>query len=88
MTSERPDVQPIDVRGTVFTIAAFLVAAAYQGLWYLAPDFLALPLWPGAALSVALVLAILAFAVPIFVAWLMARYDHHDETETYETSGH
>lgn len=88
MTSKRPDVQPLDIRGTIYTAVAFVVAALYQTLWYVAPDFLAQPLWQGATLTVAFLLGTIAVTGPIFLAWLVARNDDAEPDETYETSSH
>ncbi len=88
MGLKKPDVQPLDVRGVTFTVAAILVAALYQGLWYVAPNFLALPLWQGATLSVAFLLGSLALAAPVILAWLAIRFDDANSSETFETSGH
>ena len=81
MTSDRPDVQPLDVIGTIYTAIAFTTSALYQTLWYIAPGFLARPLWQGATLTVAFLLGTIAILGPILLAWLVARDDVADTTE-------
>lgn len=88
MTQERSDVQPLDKRGTIYTIVAFVLAALYQSLWYIAPNFLAQPLWQGGTLSVAFLLGTIAITGPILLAWLISRDDIANTSETYETSNH
>jgi hypothetical protein len=83
----RPDVQPVDRRGTGFVITAVLLAAVYQALWYVAPEFLAQPLWPGTALTVAFPLGTIAILAPAVLAWLMASKDIAS-TERFHSSGH
>jgi hypothetical protein len=77
----------LDKRGAVWTVIAVLVVSAYQALYFLAPDFLAIPLWPGSSLTYAFLLGTLAIVIPVAVGWWMIRSDAPDG-ETYDTTDH
>jgi hypothetical protein len=87
MPSIRSDVQPLDKAGALYALAALAFAAIYQAIWYLAPEFMEIPMW-GSAIPLSMPFGILALFMPLFFAWLIARKDDQTSTETYETSGH
>lgn len=65
----------LDKRGALWTAATVGVVSAYQALYFLAPEFLAIPLWRGSALTMAFLLGTLSIAVPVVAGWWMIRGD-------------
>lgn len=79
----------LDRRGAMLAALAILLAAAYQSLWYLAPQLLRKHLWKDSVLDVGFALGTLSIVAPIVIAWLMVRSERAAVThETFETSGH
>ena len=79
----------LDKRGALLAASSILLTAAYQSLWYLAPQLLAHSLWAGSALNVGFLLGTLSICVPIFIAWLIVRSDRQSPSrETFEVSDH
>ncbi len=68
----------LDKRGAVGTAIAVALVSAYQALYFLAPDFLATPLWGGSYLTVAFLLGTLSVAIPVVVGWWMIQGDKAD----------
>ena len=86
MKAKIPDVR-LDRRGAAFAVLAVAIIAAYQAMHYLAPDFLAQPLWEGADLTIAFLLGSLSLFIPVAIAWWMIRGDTADG-ETFDTAHH
>ena len=75
MQHEQPGLQPLDRRGSRLAILAVIIAAGFESLWTFAPQLLATPLWPGAALTWALALGLITLAAITSIAWLICRGD-------------
>ncbi len=75
MQHDEGGVQPIDKRGAWLAVLAIAIAAVFQGMWDFAPHFLETPLWPGASLTLALLLGFLSLVAMVSIAWLMCRAD-------------
>jgi hypothetical protein len=68
----------LDKRGAAGTAIAVGLVSAYQALYFVAPEFLAIPLWDGSHLTVAFLLGTLSVALPVGVGWWMIRGDKGD----------
>ena len=77
----------LNTRGAILAVLAVLLAALFQGLFYVAPGFLASPLWDGSALTVAFLLGTLSLALPVVIAWWAIRGDKSGG-ETFDTTSH
>lgn len=75
----------IDRRGAVGTAIAVILVSAYQALYFVAPDFLAAPLWDGSYLTVAFLLGTLSVAIPVAAGWWMIQGDKA-EGETFDVT--
>jgi len=80
-------VQKLVRREVLIAISSIAFAAVYQGLWYLAPEFLARALWGGSSLTIAFALGTLAILTPIISAYSIIGRDAASD-EAYETSHH
>jgi hypothetical protein len=79
----------LDRRGAALAALSILLTAAYQSLWYVAPNVLHQHLWTGSVLNVGFALGTLSVVAPIVIAWLMVRSEGaSDMDQTFETSGH
>ena len=73
----------------MLAVLSIALTAAYQSLWYLAPQLLRKSLWKDSVLDVGFALGTLSVVVPILIAWLMVRSERVSDThETFETHGH
>ena len=81
-----PEVE-LDRRGAALAVLTVALAAFFMALFYIAPDFLARPLWPDSALTVAFLFGTLSLAIPVGIAWLIVRHDRA-AGETFETTHH
>ena len=89
MTSGRPDVQPLDVRGAIYALGGFAFSAFYMLLWYIAPGLMTAPSWAGNAVPWSILLGTFAILGPVLLAWLCARTDVESPSdETYEVAEH
>jgi hypothetical protein len=86
MKTKGQDIQ-FDKRGAAYAVLAVVLIAAFQAMYYLAPDVLARPLWDGATLTLAFLLGTLSLAMPVAIAWWMIRADTADG-ETFDTTDH
>ncbi|MGE4062217.1 MAG: hypothetical protein AB7E79_02520 [Rhodospirillaceae bacterium] len=77
----------LEKRGALWTVIAVAVVSAYQSLYFLAPDFLAIPLWEGSSLTIAFLLGTLSVAIPVAVGWWMIKEDKAD-VETFDVTHH
>jgi hypothetical protein len=65
----------VEARSATFAAVAVVLVSGFQALFYLAPAFLAKPLWEGGTLTVSFLLGTLSVAVPVAVGWLIIRAD-------------
>jgi hypothetical protein len=77
----------LDKRGAMWTAIAVFLVSAYQALYFLAPGFLAIPLWEGSYLTMAFLLGTLSLVLPVVIGWWMIRGDKAD-SETFDVTQH
>lgn len=77
----------LEKRDAVWTLSAVALVAAYQALYFLAPAFLARPLWEDSSLTLAFLLGTLSIVIPVAVGWWMIRGDA-PSGETFDTADH
>jgi hypothetical protein len=87
MKETKLPVQRLVKREAVITFVSIALAALYQSLWYLAPDFLTIALWRGGTLTIAFALGTLAILAPIASAFYIAGRDAPTD-EVFEISHH
>ena len=86
MTPKPPSVQKLAARDIFFTIATVMLVGVYQALWYVAPDFLEVPLWHGSTLTASFILGALSLSIPIAAVWFIVWKDPKTTSKRYETS--
>jgi hypothetical protein len=77
----------LEWRGAIWTVIAVALVSAYQAMYFLAPDILAIPLWEGSSLTYAFLLGTLSLLIPIAIGWWMIHTDKTDG-ESFHTSHH
>jgi hypothetical protein len=80
-------VQSLNKSDALLALAAVGVAILYQGVWYVFPEFMALPLWSGSAIPLSIPLAIVVYLGPLLFAYLIVRHDIQSTAEHKPTGG-